>query len=187
MGTFGNSVGSSAPLPISEERHEWIIEMNTVLYVSANGAVYETGAYSQADIDQLVHDRGLQSLTSADRQFDFWFSPSIRGCQRRTNRIATELLLATTCFTARTVPLLRGCIVVATHNADGDLDGLSWQQLDLLAQRNCSLTKRDERVLNRRIIRDDCRQRRTAETVQPVCAPGSLPERLRSRLSALLI
>ena len=152
--------------------------MNTVLYFSASGAVYETRAYSKADIDQLVHERGLQCLTSADRQFDFWFSPSTRGCQRRTNQGATELLLATTAFTAKTVPLLRGCIVVATHDADGDLDGLSWQQLDLLVQRSRSLTKRDERVLNRRIVRDDRRPRRIAEPAQPApvsCARPRTP------------
>ncbi len=142
--------------------------MNTVLYFSATGAVYETRAYSKADIDQLVHEQGLQCLTSADRQFDFWFSPSTRGCQRRANQSATELLLLTTTFTAKTVPLLRGCVVVATHDSDGDLDGLSWQQLELLAQRNRSLSKRDERVLNRRIVRDGPRQRRHVEAVPPV-------------------
>jgi hypothetical protein len=76
---------------------------------------------------------------------------------------ATELLLATTTFTAKTVPLLRGCIVAATHDADGDLDGLSWQQLDLLTERNRSLTRRDERILDRRVLREDRRRRRTAE------------------------
>jgi hypothetical protein len=128
--------------------------MNTVLYCSANGDVYETRAYSKADIDQLVQSHGLQCLTSKDRQFDFWFSPSTRRCQRGTNTIATELLLATTSFRPKTVPLLRGCVVVATHDADGDLDGLSWQQLDLLAQKVRSLTKRDVRLLSRRLARE---------------------------------
>lgn len=137
--------------------------MNTVLYCSANGAIYETRAYSKADIDQLVHDQGLQCLTSTDRQFDFWFSPSTRRCQRRANQSATELLLATTSFTAKTVPLLRGCVVIATHDSDGDLDGLSWQQLDQLAEKNRTITKRDERLLGRRIRRDDRRQQRATE------------------------
>lgn len=135
--------------------------MNTVLYLSANGAAYETRAYSTADITRLIHDQGLQSLTSADRQFDFWFSPSARGCQRRVNRNATELLLATTSFDVKTVPLLRGAVVVATHDSDGDLDGLSWQQLDLLALRARTLTTRDDRRLNRRILRADRPLRRT--------------------------
>ncbi|MFG1934363.1 hypothetical protein ACGFK1_27535 [Mycobacterium sp. NPDC048908] len=134
--------------------------MNTVLYFSPSGAAYETRAYTAADIAQLVNNHGLQCLTSADRQFDFWFTSSTRRCQRRANRIATELLLATTSFTAKSVPLLRGHVVVATHDSDGDLDGLSWQQLDLLAQRGRSLTRREERILNRRFAREDRRQQR---------------------------
>lgn len=137
--------------------------MNTVLYCSANGAVYETRAYTKADIDDLVRNQGLQCLTSADGQFDFWFSPSTHRCQRRVNRPATELLLATTSFAAKSVPLLHGAVVIATHDAEGDLDGLSWQQLDLLAQRNNSVTRRDERVLNRREVRVARRRRRADE------------------------
>ncbi len=128
--------------------------MNTVLYVNPDGVVYETRAYSNADIVGLVHDYGLESLSSADRQLDFWFTPSTRRCRRNLNRTATELLLATTRFTAKTVPLLRGAVVIATHDSAGDLDGLSWQQLELLIQHSCNLTRRDDRVLRRRIKRD---------------------------------
>ncbi|ANI42772.1 hypothetical protein [Mycolicibacterium vaccae] len=155
--------------------------MNTVLYFTASGAVYETRAYTNADISKLVQDQGLQCLTSADNQFDFWFSPSARGCQRRTNQFATELLMATTDFTAKTVPLLRGSVVVATHDSDGDLDGLSWQQLDMLAALNRSVSARDERTLQRRIQRDERRQRHAAEVPQPVlvsCARPRTPVRL---------
>ncbi|WP_285030369.1 hypothetical protein [Mycolicibacterium sp. lyk4-40-TYG-92] len=133
--------------------------MNTVLYFSTNGAVYETRAYTPADITDLIQGQRLQCLTSADRQFDFWFSPAARRCQRRINRKATELLLATTTFTAKTVPLLRGSIVLASHDADGDLDGLSWLQLEQLSGLNRTLTARDERILNRRILREERRLR----------------------------
>jgi hypothetical protein len=152
--------------------------MNTVLYLSANGAIYETHAYTTADISRLVHHQGLQSLTSADRQFDFWFSPSTRRCQRRVNRTAAELLLATTTFDAKTVPLLRGAVVVATHDTDGDLDGLSWQQLDLLVRRCRALSARDLRLLNRRMSRDE-RRRRTDIPVAP--APQANPRTAVSR------
>jgi hypothetical protein len=154
--------------------------MNTILYFSAQGPVYETRAYTKADVDRLIHDRGLQSLSSADRQFDFWFSSSTPGCQRRVNLRATEMLLATTTFTAKTVPLLRGAVVVATHDADGDLDGLSWQQLDLLAARNRSVSARDERILTRRITRELQRARRTAQTP----APAPVPVAARARTAA---
>ncbi|MCT7661370.1 hypothetical protein [Mycobacterium deserti] len=144
--------------------------MNTVLYFTPNGIAYETRAYTKADIDQLIQNQGLHCLTSADRQFDFWFAASTRRCQRRINRVATELLLSTTNFTPKSVPLLHGCVVVATHDADGDLDGLSWQQLDLLAHKGRALTKREERVLNRRIDREERRQRR--EATAPAAAPA---------------
>ncbi len=133
--------------------------MNTVLYFSPSGVVYETRAYTNADIAKLVHDCGLDSLTSTDRQFDFWFTPSARPCHRRVNRSATEMLLAATRFTARTVPLLCGGVVLATHDSDGDLDGLSWQQLELLTRRSRTITRRDDRLLNRRIARDERRHR----------------------------
>jgi hypothetical protein len=128
--------------------------MNTILYFSPEGVVYETRAYGNADIVGLVHDYGLESLTSDDRQFDFWFTPTTRRSSRKLNRSATEMLLATTRFTAKTVPLLYGAVVVATHDSVGDLDGLSWQQLALLSQRSNTLTRRDDRVLNRRINRE---------------------------------
>lgn len=128
--------------------------MNTVLYFSPEGVVYETRAYTSADIRDLVDNHGLESLTSTDRQFDFWFTPSTQLCHRRVNRNATEMLLATTRFTAKTVPLLHGAVVVATHDSEGDLDGLSWQQLDVLSKSSRNITKRDDRVLNRRIARD---------------------------------
>ncbi|MCG7594361.1 hypothetical protein [Mycobacterium sp. PSTR-4-N] len=152
--------------------------MNTILYFSTKGLVYETRAYTRADIDRLIHDRGLQSLSSADRHIDFWFSSSAGRCQRRVNRHATELLLATTNFTAKNVPLLRGAVVVATHDADGDLDGLSWQQLDILAQRMRSISDRDERQLTRRIVRDARRRRRVATPAATPTLPAEAPRRI---------
>src|ERR1700752_3479645 len=135
--------------------------MNTVLYFRPNEVVYETRAYSNADIAELVDEYGLESLTSTDRQFDFWFTPSTQRCRRKVNRGATEMLLATTRFTAKTVPLLRGAVVVATHDSAGELDGLSWQQLERLVQRSLTLTRRDDRRLSRRIKRDERPQQRT--------------------------
>ena len=141
--------------------------MNTVLYFRPDGVVYETHAYSRADIAKLVRDCGLECLTSTDRQFDFWFTPSTRECRRRLNRHATEMLLATTTFTAKAVPLLQGSVVVATHDTRGELDGLSWQQLDVLAERSRALSARDDRVLSRRIMRE-ARRRARSTAAAPV-------------------
>lgn len=136
--------------------------MNTVLYASPNGVIYETRAYSKAEIGELIDDHGLENLSSRDRQYDFWFTPSTRRC-RKINRRAIELLLVTTGYTARTVPLLRGAVVVATHDSDGDLDGLSWQQLDALAAATRTLSKRELRVLDRRIERAERKLRRPSK------------------------
>ena len=149
--------------------------MHTVLYCSPNGLVYETRAYSKADLDKLVATHSLNCLTTADRQFDFWFSAAPQKCQRETNTIATELLMASSTFTARTVPLLRGCVVIATHDSDGDLDGLSWQQLDDLARRAHSLSKRDERVLAKRLARDTARKPRPIRTPAPAPVRHAAP------------
>ena len=73
--------------------------------------------------------------------------PQHGSATAKVNRSATEMLLATTRFTAKTVPLLRGGVVVATHDAAGELDGLSWQQLELLIENSCTLTTRDDRCL----------------------------------------
>ena len=90
MGNSSNSDRRGRHTQQKEERAEWNIRMNTILYFSPCGAVYETRAYTKADIAQLVHDQGLQCLTSADRQFVFWFTPSTRRCQRRANQSATD-------------------------------------------------------------------------------------------------
>ncbi|MCV7432967.1 hypothetical protein [Mycolicibacterium bacteremicum] len=156
--------------------------MNTVLYLSASGASYETRAYTTADITDLVQAQGLQALTSTDRQFDFWFSPSARGCQRRINRTATELLLATTSLGARNVPLLRGGVVIAGHDADGDLDGLSWQQLDLLVDRHRALSAGNLRTLCRRMNRDE-RQRRRAIAARTARTTDVTPTAARTPVS----
>lgn len=144
--------------------------MNTVLYINPVGVVGETRAFSKAEIADLVSDYGLESLSSGDRQFDFWFTPTTRRCQRRVNRSATELLLAATGFTAKNVPLLRGGVVVATHDTDGDLDGLSWEQLDQLTAISRTLAQRDLRVLDRRCNRADAALRRRSATPAAVSA-----------------
>ncbi|BBY85215.1 hypothetical protein [Mycolicibacterium tokaiense] len=154
--------------------------MNTVLYFSPTGVAYETRAFTRADISALVADHGLESLTSADRQFDFWFAPTGRRCQQRVNHSATEMLLATTRFSAKNVPLLRGSVVIATHDSEGELDGLSWQQLDSLAAAMRDLSKRDVRALARRIGAQTTRRRPAPATKTAPAAAAPQP-RVRVR------
>jgi hypothetical protein len=169
MGNSGNRTRTRSAL--RDERIEWDIGMNTVLYFSANGAVFETQAFGKADLDQLIQSRHLQHLTSGNGQFDFWFSPTTPRCQRRVNTKATELLMATSSFTAKSVPLLHGCVVVASHDHDGDLDGLSWQQLDSLMAEYAGVTARQARRLGKRVLREDAR--RKAEPTRKLPAPAA--------------
>jgi hypothetical protein len=151
--------------------------MNTVLYFSANGAAYETSAFGKADLDQLIQGHHLRHLTSADGQFDFWFSPTTHRCQRRVNTKATELLMATSGLSAKSVPLLHGSVVVATHDHDGDLDGLSWAQMELLVEKWGNMTARAARRLGKRVLREGSRiQRRNAE-VTPKVSTRTTPVR----------
>ena len=71
--------------------------------------------------------------------------------------------------------VLRGCVVIATHDSDGDLDGLSWQQLDLLAAKNRTITNRQARVLARRIARDARKQRPNADRAGDRLVPAQPP------------
>lgn len=64
---------------------------------------------------------------------DFWFSPWPGPVPRDVNRPATELLLSAAKLRARTVPLLRGRVIVATHDADGGLAGLTDEQIRAIA------------------------------------------------------
>ncbi|GAB4686181.1 hypothetical protein MOKP106_42760 [Mycobacterium avium subsp. hominissuis] len=60
---------------------------------------------------------------------DFWFSPRPGPVPRDVNRPATALLLSAAYFRAKTVPLLRGRVIVMTHDADGALAGLTNEQI----------------------------------------------------------
>lgn len=129
--------------------------MHTVLYFSPQHLAYETRVFDLSDIAELTGGHLLDSLASADRQFDFWFDSSLPGSTRPVNLDATEILMATTCFNPRTVPLLRGGVVVGTHRPDGTLGSIDRNQLDQLTQRSCVVLPRHERALARRIARED--------------------------------
>lgn len=72
------------------------------------------------------------STTSVFGHLDFWFH-SVELIYQSVNRPATELLLAATELTARTVPLLRGRVVLTSHDANGEIAGLTRQQISRIA------------------------------------------------------
>jgi hypothetical protein len=73
-----------------------------------------------------LRDSRLESIatTSEFGRLTFWFSPPTRLAPDDVNRPATELLLAATRFTAPTVPLMRGRIVLTSHDSSGNPAGL---------------------------------------------------------------
>ena len=95
--------------------------MIQVLHASHNGELYKRRVLSADDIADLIRETSVETLTNT-AGIDFWFTPSTHRAHRRVNRSATELLLATTRFTASNVPLMRGIVVLAAH------DGAGWRE-----------------------------------------------------------
>lgn len=74
------------------------------------------------------------SGTGVFGELDFWFSPWPGLVPREANKPATELLLsASFILRPRTVPLLRGRVLVMAHDADGEPAGLTDQQIRAMA------------------------------------------------------
>lgn len=132
--------------------------MLITLHASHNGELYRTYLGGLHDIAELVHEspHALESATTAAGAMTFWFRPRSRSL---VNPRATELLLATTAFTARQVPLLHGDVVITGRDAHGNLHGLTSQQFEELLDYEPRGTH--TWTLSRRFTRDR-RQRRAA-------------------------
>lgn len=88
---------------------------------------------SREDVAMRLGAIRLERLSTAGcfGRLDFWcVAQAGRLCD--VNRPATELLLAAGAFTARSVPLLRGRVVLASHGAGGDVIGLADSQISQL-------------------------------------------------------
>lgn len=108
--------------------------IHRILLAGHNGSLYRSHITGRADIAELIRVREseLENLTSTNGALDFWFTTSLHPAHWRINEYATEMLLTTTTFTGRTVPLLRGTVVIATHTPRGDISGFTEQQLNQL-------------------------------------------------------
>lgn len=142
----------------------------TALYASHNQHLYTAAIRTLADIAEL--SRGgphLETLSSTDNTFIFWFNTADhhngRTQQPRVNCRATKLLLATTRFTGRDVPLLRGDIVITGRDSHGDFADLTDSQIHQLI--NTETSWRDDLLLTRRFDRDLRRQRRQVRNAHP--------------------
>lgn len=131
--------------------------MVDILHACRDGELYTAVVSDMSDITDLVGGRHLEALSSTALSIVFWFNPHLHLVSRGVNPLATELLLATTSFTARTVPLLRGDVVVTSHDSDGNLAGLTPRCVDRLIHSHPSFW--EERILGRRLARDRHQQR----------------------------
>lgn len=132
--------------------------MIQALLASHNGQLYKRWVCSIDDIADLVRESHLEVLTSSEGRIAFWFTPSLHCAHRKVNRKATEIVLGTTRFTPRNVPLMRGIVVVTAHDSAGALASLSDEQIrslaglvertpwwqDLVLSRRCALDRRRE-------------------------------------------
>lgn len=86
------------------------------------------------DIAAYVGAAQVESISTTSRfgHLDFWFHPTGQA-SRDVNRPATELLLAATPSTVKNVPLLRGRIVVSSHDEFGGPTSLTRQQITKMA------------------------------------------------------
>lgn len=128
--------------------------MIRVLQASHNGELYQRAIGSVDDIPELIREENLETLTSSDGCIDFWFTPCTHPFHRRINRKATAIYLATTRFTPRTVPLMRGIVVLTAHDTEGTPASLTEAQIRTLADHATNTSWRQDLILSRRYNRE---------------------------------
>ena len=89
---------------------------------------------------------------SSGRGVSFWFTV-VANKRNEVNRLATQLLLATSRWSAADVPLLYGPVLVAGRAPTGDPTALSIAQFEVLNNWS-TLSWRSRRTLRRRIERE---------------------------------
>ena len=98
-----------------------------------------------------VTDMHWDSLSS-DHGVSLWFTV-VGNRRNEVNRLATQLLLATSTWSAAEVPLLYGPVLVAGRTPTGEPTALSMAQFEVLNNWS-TLSWRARRTLRRRIERE---------------------------------
>ncbi len=133
--------------------------MFNALHANHDGHLYRVHVQGRGDIADLVREHALESATIGDGSLTFWFTSSRHPSHTLVNRLGTELLLATTTFTAHQVPLLRGDVVITGVDTHGDPIDLTTEQIMRLI--DSAPSSRQEWVLGRRFARDERSRRRS--------------------------
>ena len=123
-------------------------------------AINERAIHCVDAIRFQLRETHVEALTSSCGQFDFWFSPSLRAGNRGVNRLATAMLFTVTGFTATEVPLMRGAVVVTSHDQTGKPAGLTIEQCQRLGAACYDLPRRSACVLAWRFRQQERRHRR---------------------------
>ena len=97
-------------------------------------------------------------------RLDFWFSRWPGQQPRAVNRPATELFMYAAKLRPRTVPILRGRVIVVSHDSHGGLAGLTNEQIRAIALHANSW--RGPTLLEWRYAADAYTQRRRRKTSQ---------------------
>lgn len=120
------------------------------VHASHNQRLYFPRLGSVTDIANLVCEHRMDTITSAERQIVFWFT--VHQPMRIVNRPAVEMLIATTGFSARDVPLIRGNVVITGSSGDGGPANLNDEQVRSLA--NLETRGKAAWILEWRFVRD---------------------------------
>lgn len=117
--------------------------------VTPDGGISVVAASSQAVADvTAMHWDAL----SSGHGVSFWFTV-VGNKRNEVNRLATQLLLATSKWSAAEVPLLYGPVLVAGRTPTGEPTALSMAQFEVLNTWS-TLSWRARRTLRRRIERE---------------------------------
>lgn len=138
--------------------------MFQTLHASHNGNLYRVQLHDRDDIADLVREHRLETASSRDNTIVFWFTPATHSSHMQLNKQATELLLMTTAFTARQVPLMRGNIVITGNDGQGNPTELTADQMNRLI--NAEPTGGQEWLLSWRFRRDERAQRRARRSTE---------------------
>lgn len=128
-----------------------------VLHASHNQSSYCAQISTEADLAALIRDNALEAIC-AHHRLDFWTTPLLRpSC---INKPAVKMLLATSDLRAHEVPLLRGSVVIATHDEHGHLSGLTDETMHWLADLPYTLSRITDARIEWRIWRAERARRR---------------------------
>lgn len=128
------------------------------LFASHNEKVYRLTVGSVDDIADAIRGEYLETIPAGP--FDFWLTPSLHPGHRKLNHAATKILLGASTFTGRSVPLMRGRVVVTARDQWGHLRSLTDEEITWLADFVYGLPHLADWVVERRLERAGRRDRR---------------------------